>query len=131
NICKRLARAPGLSQAFLLDSNFSESGLNATNVWIIAMSTLNLNQPEESILLVLPARAHNVKGRIFFDTQGCNGLRLWLKHFSNVTMVCPTELTNQAPPLASPLDSVQGFDRIKFVDLLIAYTPLRFFAKSP
>src|SRR5437660_12075152 len=83
------------------------------------------------ILLVLPAITHDVQGRIFFDAQGSNGLRLWLKHFTHVTMVCPTQSTSNPPPLTRPLDSIQGSDRLTYVALPVAYKPLRFFANLP
>ena len=76
-----------------------------------------LDQSTENILLVLQVPGHDVGGRIFFDAQACNGLRLWLKHFQRVTIVCPTIRGRHPPPLTLPLDSVRDFDRIKYVGL--------------
>jgi glycosyltransferase involved in cell wall biosynthesis len=85
----------------------------------------------ERLLVVLPLKVHSVDGQIHIDSQACNGLRLWLSNFPYVTLACPTLLSQYVPPYTSPLGEVVGFDRLTFVTLPAAYTPISFFAKLP
>jgi glycosyltransferase involved in cell wall biosynthesis len=78
------------------------------------------------LLLVLPIQAYHFEGRIFIDRQACNGLRLWLENFAEVVVACPT-YNGKPPSDRSPIDEVVGANRLSFVQLPVAYTPLRFF----
>jgi colanic acid/amylovoran biosynthesis glycosyltransferase len=90
-----------------------------------------MNDNDERLLLVLPLKAYSVKDRIFVDSQACNGLRLWLKHFQCITLACPTSLITHAPQQTSPIDSIDGFERLTFVALPTAYTPTNFVLYLP
>jgi colanic acid/amylovoran biosynthesis glycosyltransferase len=90
-----------------------------------------LNYRDGRLLLVLPLRAYAVKNRFFIDSQACDGLTLWLKHFSRVTLICPTEYPGEPPKDTSPIDLVDGADRLTFVSLPAAYTPWSFLARLP
>jgi colanic acid/amylovoran biosynthesis glycosyltransferase len=84
----------------------------------------------DRLLLVLPIQAFSSHGRIFIDGQACNGLRLWLENFRNVTLLCIVHKAD--PPLdRSPIDEVIGFERLHFVGLPAAYSPLKFLASLP
>jgi colanic acid/amylovoran biosynthesis glycosyltransferase len=84
----------------------------------------------ERLLLVLPIQAYSAKGRIFIDKQACNGLRLWLENFKNVTLAC---IVNEAEPPSnrSPIDQIAGFERLRVICLPLAYAPHKFLASLP
>jgi glycosyltransferase involved in cell wall biosynthesis len=85
----------------------------------------------QRLLLVLPLVAYQINGRILIDSQACNGLRLWLKNFQLITLICPVEPRSQAPSSTLPLDSIDSIGRLTFVELPVAYTPLRFLIHLP
>jgi glycosyltransferase involved in cell wall biosynthesis len=79
----------------------------------------------DRLLLVLPIQAYSSEGRVFIDKQACNGLRLWLENFQNVTLACPVH--HASPPRdRSPIDQVPGADRLNFISLPMAYKPHQF-----
>lgn len=77
----------------------------------------------QKLLLVLPLLAYRSENQIFVDAQARNGLRLWLDNFDVLTLACPT--SDGAPPVGY-LPIVDN--RVTFVALPVAYTPLRFAA---
>jgi colanic acid/amylovoran biosynthesis glycosyltransferase len=83
------------------------------------------------LLLVLPLRIYNVGGRLFTDTQACNGLRLWLNNFNCVTLAGPAEKVLSKPSMTSPIDAISGADRISVVPLPLVYVPHHFVAALP
>ena len=84
------------------------------------------NPRSQILLLVLPLRAYRSRSRIFVDDQARNGLRLWLENFDRLILACPT-LDAASPDGWVPVDD----DRINFVALPAAYTPLRFLVTLP
>ena len=83
------------------------------------------------LLLVLPLRIYNVGGRLFADTQACDGLRLWLENFSYVTLAGPSKAVAVHPSGTSPIDAISGADKITVVPLPLVYVPHRFMAALP
>lgn len=83
------------------------------------------------LLLVLPLTAQIRDGRVHVDDQACNGLRLWLKNFDAVILACPAEYHSILSPDASPIDKIEGQERLTFVPLPVTYTPHRFAVALP
>ena len=83
------------------------------------------------ILIVLPLLMYNSNGRLYIDTQACNGLRLWLKNFEYVTLACPVIIVEQAPKDTLLAETIEGIERLTFVTLPVAYKPVRFLVKLP
>ncbi len=82
-----------------------------------------------SLLLVLHLRATGTSGNINIEAQAHNGLRLWLKHFKQVTLACLK--VDHVNELELPLSTIEGADRLRFVGLPEAWLPHHFFAKLP
>lgn len=83
------------------------------------------------LLLVLPLRVYDVCGRFFIENQACNGLRLWLENFDYVTLALPSETATSVPAGTSPVDKIEGSDKIAVIPLPLAYVPHRFAAALP
>ena len=94
-------------------------------------NTRQIEPVAERLLLILPLHAYRVGEKIFIDAQACNGLRLWLKNFRFVTLMCPMELCLRSPASTLPLESIDGIDRMAFFGLPTAYAPVKFFANLP
>ncbi|QQV78837.1 glycosyltransferase [Sphingomonas aliaeris] len=88
------------------------------------------NNPE-TILIVLPVPLYSVDGTLFYDTQACNGLRLWLENFDRV-ILCNPVLTASTPP-ESTRDIVAMFKdaNLDLRPLPTAWTPVEFARKLP
>ena len=85
----------------------------------------------DRLLLVLPLRVYVVNGRLYTDSQACNGLSHWLDNFSHVTLASSTETRATIPPATSPIDSIAGADRCTVVCLPRVYFPHHFAAALP
>jgi len=86
--------------------------------------------PLSSLLLVLPLKATiSPDGKALIEAQAHNGLRLWLKHFSKVTLIC-TIVGSQTDPVL-PIASIDGAERLRFIGLPSAWLPHRFFLRLP
>jgi colanic acid/amylovoran biosynthesis glycosyltransferase len=75
----------------------------------------------QKLLLVLPLPAYRKGSQVLIDAQAHNGLRLWLNHFDTLILACPA-LDVDPPTGCLPIVD----ERITFVALPVAYTPLRF-----
>jgi colanic acid/amylovoran biosynthesis glycosyltransferase len=75
----------------------------------------------QKLLLVLPLPAYRKDSQVLIDAQAHNGLRLWLNNFDTLTLACPT-LDDDPPSGCLPIVD----ERITFVALPVAYTPVRF-----
>lgn len=83
-----------------------------------------------SLLLVLPLKATiSSDGSVQIEAQAHNGLRLWLKHFSRITLVC-TIVDSQSYPVL-PIATIDGAERLRFVGLPSAWLPHKFLYRLP
>lgn len=83
-----------------------------------------------SLLLVLPLKATiSPDGSVQIEAQAHNGLRLWLKHFSKVTLMC-TIVDSQAVPVL-PITTIDGAERLRFIGLPEAWLPHQFLSRLP
>ena len=79
-----------------------------------------------SLMLVLPVPVFRCDGRLWFDTQACNGLRLWLAHFDHVTLITPEGPVDIPPEGTSDLLATVPSPALDVRPLPMAYTPLAF-----
>jgi glycosyltransferase involved in cell wall biosynthesis len=86
---------------------------------------------ESCLLLVLPLPIYRVQGRLYLDTQACNGLRLWLRNFDRVLM-CNPLLERETPlPSTSPVVETVASPMLEIHPFPAAWTPLRFLRVLP
>jgi glycosyltransferase involved in cell wall biosynthesis len=82
------------------------------------------------LLLALPLRAYCSGAQTFIDSQAHNGLGLWLKHFDQATLICFISETS-LPASSLPIETINGFDRLKFIGLPQKWLPHRFLLATP
>jgi len=78
------------------------------------------------LLLVLPLCLDDVGGELYIDGQARNGLAKWLDNFETITLACPVTRRTAATSSTLPLDGLAGRDRVTFVALPLARSPLQF-----
>jgi glycosyltransferase involved in cell wall biosynthesis len=86
---------------------------------------------ESCLMLVLPVPIYRVGGRLFLDTQACNGLRLWHENFDRVLACYPLVDRTEVPPAHSPLLEYVNSPMVEIHPLPMARTPLRFLRFFP
>ena len=83
-----------------------------------------------SLLLVLPVPLLLRSDGLYFEQQACNGLHNWLCNFSDVVVACPlmpSIIADKDTVIQwKKVDQIEGFDRLSFVTLPWAYSPLSF-----
>ncbi|MBZ0262562.1 MAG: glycosyltransferase [Hyphomicrobiales bacterium] len=82
---------------------------------------------DDSILLVLPVPfMRSQDGRLLFEKQACNGVRLWRENFGRVTIAAP--LKPGIPPLGEWIAAPE-ISNVEYVLLPYTYHPVLFFRK--
>ena len=84
----------------------------------------------DRLMLVLPLPIHRLNGQFFIEAQAANGLRLWLEHFTQVTLLCPLR-DEPVPRTSVPVSTVPGVSRLEVVPLPSTYTPVSFARALP
>jgi colanic acid/amylovoran biosynthesis glycosyltransferase len=86
---------------------------------------------EQSLMLVLPLPVYELDGNFHLDRQACNGLRLWLKNFRKVSLLCP--VVRDRPPIDDtlPVTVIEDEHRLEILPLPVAYTPAAFLRALP
>jgi len=81
----------------------------------------------DSLLIYAPVPLFKGPEGYLLEDQACNGLRLWSKHFSKVTVMHPVE-KGPPPPSWIPLEgSGIDFSKVEIIPLPTAYRPDQFF----
>lgn len=84
-----------------------------------------------TLLIYAPVQLHRHDGRLWLESQACNGLRLWAENFERLIAVMPLAET-PPPPSWIPLDEAPlDRDRIRIESVPIAYRPDRFLVHLP
>ena len=86
---------------------------------------------DSSLMLVLPIRVYTINGTAHVEKQAHNGLRLWLDHFSTISLCLVADNTTPPPVETLPIDQLHGSSRLTIVRLPAAFTPLSFFRQLP
>ena len=86
---------------------------------------------ENCLMLVLPVPIYRVGGRLYLDTQACNGLRLWHENFDRVLACYPLLDAATVPPSHSLLFDIVDSPMVEIHPLPMARTPLRFLRFFP
>jgi serine acetyltransferase len=83
-----------------------------------------------SLLLVLPVPFRQKVDGLYFEQQACNGLENWLNNFESVVVAAPVMPSFSASHNNvirwMRVDEIIGFDRLRFISLTWAYSPLSF-----
>ena len=83
------------------------------------------------LLLVLPLPLYRVAGELYLDAQGCNGLRLWLANFGQVTLAGPLIEADTPPRDTIHLRTALPTPTLAIEPLPRAWTPLAFARALP
>ncbi|MEG3123304.1 glycosyltransferase [Sphingomonas sp. GB1N7] len=78
-------------------------------------------------MIILPVPIYLVAGTMFYDSQACNGLRLWLENFEHVTLCNPILPVDTAPEATSDVCAMFPTANLDIRPLPAAWTPIEFF----